>query len=205
MDTSRRPVTRHPHPGFCRAGLEGHSRCQRGVRGAPVESHLGRRDASGHGEAYETIASFTVTTDERGRARFAQRLAREGLGVLSVLVTPAGGSTSEFSKCRTPAVEPADLSLALTQPDAPALAGQPFAITAAVTNAGSATATATEYLQRIPQGMEIRRAETPAGDCAVTGRLLACDLGSLPAGAAATVTMEAVAALEGSYPIAASV
>jgi peptide/nickel transport system substrate-binding protein len=87
-------------------------------------------------------------------------------------------------------VEPeADLSVSKQDSDDPVVAGKLLTYTVKVENAGPDTAENVEMTDTLPSGMELVGAEATQGAC--TGTV--CELGTLPAGATAVVTLTVTA------------
>lgn len=87
-------------------------------------------------------------------------------------------------------VVPPVVDLALTLADAPdpVAVGGTLVYTATVRNLGNAAAPVATYTQALPRTVTLLGASTTQGSCSGT-RELACALGTLPAGATATVTV----------------
>jgi len=95
----------------------------------------------------------------------------------------------------SPASLDADLSVSVSGVSGPVSPGDTVAYSAVVTNNGPGDATGVVLAGRIPAGMQfIDAAVTPDGSCGCEAGVLICEIGNLPSGSAATVSV--VAALE---------
>ncbi|HVW31051.1 MAG TPA: DUF11 domain-containing protein, partial [Acidimicrobiia bacterium] len=83
----------------------------------------------------------------------------------------------------------ADLSVADTVDKATANAGDTLTYTVTVTNAGPAVAVGTSLTDQLPDGADFVSATPSQGTCSPSNGSVACDLGDLASGAAATVTV----------------
>ncbi|WP_406696292.1 hypothetical protein V5E97_35405 [Singulisphaera sp. Ch08] len=86
---------------------------------------------------------------------------------------------------------PNSSDLSLSQSAAPdfARAGEGVAISITVTNLGPSIATRVTVVDTLPDDVSLASATASQGDCRVVGSTLICDLGSVPIGASATVTL----------------
>ncbi len=91
-----------------------------------------------------------------------------------------------------PAPVEADLVTTVAAP-ASVIAGQSLQATATVSNTGSSAATGASLTWTVPADLGAVSGTGPGGPCAVAATTVECGLGSLAAGAAATVTLSATA------------
>jgi uncharacterized repeat protein (TIGR01451 family) len=91
----------------------------------------------------------------------------------------------------------ADLGVSMTDAPDPASVGQPVTYTIGVTNAGPSIATAVALADTLPSGATYVSAASTAGTCTHAGSGVSCDIGTLAAGSAATVTIVVTAAVAG--------
>ncbi len=98
---------------------------------------------------------------------------------------PADNSATE-----TTTVNPAaGLTLTLADSPDPVLAGQPLTYTATVTNAGPSAASGVTLADTLAASVVFDSAMASQGTCNQAAGTVSCDLGTLPAGAAATVAI----------------
>jgi uncharacterized repeat protein (TIGR01451 family) len=83
----------------------------------------------------------------------------------------------------------ADLALYQTDSPDPVLVGEPLSYTVTVTNLGPNEATGVRLMDTLPAAGNLISATTSQGVCTNAGGIVSCDLGSLPALGAATVTV----------------
>ena len=76
--------------------------------------------------------------------------------------------------------------------------GKPLAITATVVNAGDTPATAVEFRNTLPAGLQFQSVTASQGSCS-GGTTIVCTVGDLAAGASVTVRIETVATVTGSF------
>ncbi|MES1244618.1 MAG: M12 family metallopeptidase [Acidobacteriota bacterium] len=98
----------------------------------------------------------------------------------------------------------ADLGVSVSDTPDPALSGEPVTYRVTVLNSGPSEATAVALTGRLPDGMVLQEALPDEGSCE-PGPLVACVLGSLPAGASAVVEISGLPGAAGSLPMTASV
>ena len=92
----------------------------------------------------------------------------------------------------------ADLSVTNSVDQASANSGGNLTYTITVSNAGPAVATGSHLSDQLPAGAQFLSASTNEGTCAGSATNVACELGDLPSGGSATVTVVARAANGGS-------
>lgn len=151
-------------------------------------------DPSGFGEGQTFVGQTTVTTDASGNASFSVTVPVNVTTNQSITATATGpgNNTSEFSNCVT--IEPsADLSVNKSASAASVPAGQQVVYTVVVTNAGPIAAQDVVLFDGTPSGTTFVSATTSNGSCETpppggTGAIT-CSLGTLAAGATATVTI----------------
>ncbi|MGQ4583607.1 DUF7507 domain-containing protein [Lysobacter sp. F60174L2] len=149
-------------------------------------------NASGSGSIAETAPSlpggdsliYSVVAD----------IPSDALGPLtneaSVSASSPDPDTGNNTASDTNAAEPtADLSITKTGSPDPALPGQPFGWTVTVDNLGpsDAPATTSDTVPSEVTGLSVGGAD--GASCTVTGQLVACDFGSVPAGTSRTYTI----------------
>jgi uncharacterized repeat protein (TIGR01451 family) len=83
----------------------------------------------------------------------------------------------------------ADLSVVNTASVSSTGVLQPFAYSIVVTNNGPSTATAATLTDPLPSGVTFVSAGSTQGSCGQSAGLVTCDLGSIPSGGSATVTV----------------
>lgn len=149
-------------------------------------------DRSGFGQGKTLVGQMNVETDAQGNATFNTTLpgSIQAGGVLAATATDAFGNTSEFS---------ADLQIqgqiklvvsGSATPN-PVLAGSDVTYTIDVANQGLADAHLVTLNDQLPAGVTVVSV-TPSQGFVVpemTGGTVSVDLGTIPAGAAATVTL----------------
>ncbi|MGH2705668.1 MAG: IPT/TIG domain-containing protein, partial [Actinomycetota bacterium] len=91
----------------------------------------------------------------------------------------------------------ADLEISVQDVPDPVGAGATLTMIAEVTNRGPAPALSARLDALLPAGVVLTSANATQGPCAESGGLVACELGSLPAGAQVTVIIEEVPTREG--------
>jgi uncharacterized repeat protein (TIGR01451 family) len=105
---------------------------------------------------------------------------------ITATATDSDGNTSEFSECR------ADLSITKRDAPDPVAPGGSLTYVLDVHNAGPAAATKTIVRDQLPAGAVVYQSAAPSqGTCelAFFGNWILCDLGNLPRGADAQVTI----------------
>ena len=99
-----------------------------------------------------------------------------------------------------------DLAVALATSFGPIRSGVPYNYTATVTNLGAQTAERTVLSQALPQTLTLDSTSTTQGTCLLdAAHTLNCDLGTLAAGAAVTVTLNVTANTTGNVVTTANV
>jgi large repetitive protein len=99
----------------------------------------------------------------------------------------------------------ADLAIAKSASTSVVATGEAFDYTLKVTSKGPSRATGTTVTDTVPRGLRIEAASSSRGTCGVTGQTITCDLGTLSAGASATITMTVLTTKAGAYANSASV
>ncbi len=109
-----------------------------------------------------------------------------------------GGGSETVGFCRASSAQSGSADLSLTQTGSldPAV-GSSFLYTLTVTNGGPDDATAVRVTDRLPGTIDLVSAASSQGGCSQVCGAVICDLGDLPAGAGAAVTLEVVPWLEG--------
>jgi hypothetical protein len=108
------------------------------------------------------------------------------------------------ASCLTP-LGPADLSLTLAEPPAPAHAGISFNQAATVTNLGADPTSTVVFTATAAPGLEILSATSGAASCTVTVASASCALGTIGGGGSRGVTLALRAPAPGSFNLTANV
>ena len=129
-------------------------------------------------------------------------------GIALAAVPSAFTSNNQIFIFQSPLVKdvsstPADVSVALTAP-ASATTGSAVTYTAKVTNAGPNPAVGATLAATLDPSLILSSVTASQGSC-VAGASVLCDLGGLPSGAAATVTVNAIPTSAGTFSASASV
>jgi uncharacterized repeat protein (TIGR01451 family)/CSLREA domain-containing protein len=163
-------------------------------------------DPSGHGEGRTYLGTFEVTTNASGSASFAQALpASTTVGhVVTTTATDPDGNTSEFSACQTVAKGKVDLSV--TNEDSPntVVAGGNVTYTLTVSNGGPSGASGVGLSDPLPATASLVSVTATQGTCDEVGAVV-CQLGNIPSGGTATVTIVARLSTAGSVTNTATV
>jgi uncharacterized repeat protein (TIGR01451 family) len=99
----------------------------------------------------------------------------------------------------------ADLSIVKTDSSDPVAVGTPLTYTLTVTNDGPNNAQNVVVSDTLPASVTFQSATASQGACALDGRVVLCDLGTLSSGATATVDITVVPTAEGTVTNSASV
>src|SRR5437870_4349979 len=83
----------------------------------------------------------------------------------------------------------ADVSISKSDSRDPVMINNPLAYTLKVKNAGPSLATGVKVTDDLPSGLAFSSATTSLGTCSINGLKVTCDIGSLPAAGAATITI----------------
>lgn len=122
-------------------------------------------------------------------------------GILTNTATIAGGevdfNTLNNTATTVTSVSPADISILITDSPDPVILGGDLTYTMTVTNDGPAIATDVTVTNQIPGGTVFVDADSTQGTCSVLTGTLTCALGSLNAGASATITLIVTPSNEG--------
>ncbi len=105
-----------------------------------------------------------------------------------------GGGSETVGFCRASWADSGSADLSVTQTDSsdPATAGTGFLYTLAVVNDGPDDATAVRVADRLPAAVDLVSAAPSQGSCSQTCDAVVCELGDLPAGAGAAITLEVI-------------
>lgn len=141
---------------------------------------------------------------------FTPTAAQVGPHALAVVASDGLGESGQASHSwliavENPAAVVSDLAVTVQAPDAPALTGAEFTWIATVENRGPSAATDVALTQTFPSGLALVRASSSFGQSLVSGDGVTVQLGTLAAGAHATVWVQTTAAQPGAYQSAASV
>jgi uncharacterized repeat protein (TIGR01451 family) len=99
----------------------------------------------------------------------------------------------------------ADLSIAKADSPDPVLVGETLTYTLTVTNAGPTPATDVVVTDTLPPSVTFSSATSTQGTCMQAGGTVTCSLGTLPANATATVTIEVIPQVKGTITDTATV
>src|SRR5207253_10419847 len=91
----------------------------------------------------------------------------------------------------------ADVSISKSDSRDPVMVNNPLTYTLKVKNAGPSLATGVKVTDDLPSGLAFSSATTSLGTCSINGSKVACDVGSLPASGAATITISVTATATG--------
>ncbi len=162
------------------------------------------------GSAYlagTTLSEMGVTKVRADGSSVGTGLAAFGSSAAIVLgsrnqVYVTGGQTARFDFGPPPAT--VDLALTLSDAPDPVKVGTTLVYTATVVNTGNSPAPAVSYTQPLPRNLTWQGATPSQGSC-TGGRTVSCSLGTLPAGANATVSVMVQPKLRGTLTGSASV
>jgi uncharacterized repeat protein (TIGR01451 family) len=113
-----------------------------------------------------------------------------------------GGQTARLDQ--GPVAPTVDLALTLSDAPDPVKVGATLVYTATVVNGGNSPAPAVAYTQALPRSLTWLGATPSQGSC-TGGRTVSCSLGTLPAGASATISVMVQPKLRGTLTGSASV
>jgi uncharacterized repeat protein (TIGR01451 family) len=147
--------------------------------GGTVTCNLGTIAASGS-------ASITVTVTPTAAAGAAGSISNSA-SVSSSTTDPVAGNNTATQD--TAVGTSADLSITKTDSADPITAGTDLTYTITASNAGPSTASAVQVTDTMPVGVDFVSATPSQGTCSFAAGTLTCPLGSLAAGANATVTL----------------
>jgi uncharacterized repeat protein (TIGR01451 family) len=147
--------------------------------------------------------TFTLTTDNgvltssTAAAATVEEFINNANGVLSVTLVPAVSGTANVALqdfCNLTGnthvgVTEADLSVTKTDNQDPIVSVHPLIYTLTVENAGPQDATDVTLVDMLPASVAFDALSTSQGSCAETAGIVTCDLGSIPAGGSALVTI----------------
>jgi uncharacterized repeat protein (TIGR01451 family) len=114
----------------------------------------------------------------------AAALAAAGAAVAVMVATGVAGNANAS------AVDPADLSLTKSDSPDPVVEDGVLTYTLEVTNAGPDPATNVVVSDDLPGQVDPVSAEPSTGNCAIQGKKVTCELGTLASAASATVTIQ---------------
>ncbi len=178
-----------------------------GVPGQIVQVDLynnATADASGYGEGQVFLGTVPVTIGAGGLATFTGTFGPLGATphitatATSTAVSPAVGSTSEFSAAFPNALALTDLGITQTVSANTVANGGIVTFTITVTNTSTTTAQGVIFTDALPTSLINATASSTVGTASVSGSNVAeVMLGSLAAGASATVTISANTSVNG--------
>ncbi len=110
-----------------------------------------------------------------------------------------GGGVETLGSCQAASAQDESADVVLNQTDSsdPVAVGTSFLYTLTVTNDGPDDATAVRVTDRLPATVELVSAAASQGSCSRVCEAVLCELGDLPAGAGAAVTLEVIPRLPG--------
>ena len=165
-------------------------------------------NSSGNSEGRVYLATTTTTTDGNGDAAFSFDLSAPIVSgrFVTATATDANGNTSEFCPCvRSVAADSVDLAITkLDSPDPVSLLSN-IVYTVTITNSGPADATSVVVTDSLPLGVGFISAASTQGTSTFAGGVLTCNLGSVPNGGSAVVTLQVHPTLPGLITNSASV
>jgi uncharacterized repeat protein (TIGR01451 family) len=148
-------------------------------------------DSSGFGQGKTLISSTTVQTDDKGNATFSTSMAG-GVSpgsVISATATSPSGNTSEFAADIT-AVGEVNLVVSASAAPSPVLAGGQLTYTVDVANHGNIAAHAVNLSDQLPTTVTVLSSSITQGFfIPQMGAKVAANLGIIPAGGSATMTI----------------
>ncbi len=159
-------------------------------------------DASGFGQGQVFLGSAAISTDASGNGRFFSSIpAAIAVGsYISATATDPAGNTSEF--CRSqPFAPPGNVNLALGMSASPnpAPLGDQMALFVTVTNYSANTADDVAIADVLPGGMSYVYASVNQGMVVSGSNTVNCDIGVLPPGGTATLTIYVASKSAGTF------
>jgi uncharacterized repeat protein (TIGR01451 family) len=144
-----------------------------------------------------TLRQRIVPSDGADDDEYGAALALSG--ATAVVGAPGADTPAGFDSGAVYVLVPAATDLGVTIGGAPpgVAQGDLVTYTIEVTNNGPETAPAVRVLDTLDAGLVVESASASQGTCALTGAGASCDLGTVPAGATATISVVAVGALVG--------
>ena len=172
------------------------------LAGKPVHIRVsGVNSATANGNTDDAgDVTHTATSDVPGTDVVSACLHRDE----SSKGNPEDDSDSDESQkyCDTATIHwitaPADVSVSFSASPSTTKVGGIVTLTAVVTNSGPGTATGVTLTYTVPSGLELQSVSASQGECAGTSSIT-CELGTIEAGATATVTIVVKALAGGSY------
>jgi uncharacterized repeat protein (TIGR01451 family)/CSLREA domain-containing protein len=161
-------------------------------------------DPSGFGEGASFLGTFPVTTDSSGNASFDRFVDGAALGAAITATATGPEGTSEFSACQTVAKAKTDLSLTKEDDPNTVVAGENVTYTLTVSNSGPNAASGVGLSDPLPSTESLVSMSSSQGTCAEIGAVV-CELGTIPRGGSATVTIVARLSTAGSVTNTATV
>jgi len=149
------------------------------------------QDISGFGQGQSLIGSDLVQTDDQGNATFAYSAAQGAASgqYISATATDPAGNTSEFAQ-DVAITGQVNLILTGTATPSPALAGGELTYTLTVTNQGIITAQGVTLTDQLPTSVNfVSKSVTQGFFEPSIGPTIVANLGAIPAGSSATVTI----------------
>lgn len=137
--------------------------------------------------------SFTATVTATIDPAFTGSRLSNAAGVVSTTIDPELSNNTATANVEVEAPA-ADLAVTKTTDTDPVVAGEPIRYTVTVSNDGPGEAVDATLSDPLPAELSDARANTDLGACTVAAGAVGCDLGTIPAGAAATVVVEATVA-----------
>jgi uncharacterized repeat protein (TIGR01451 family) len=141
-----------------------------------------------------------AVTNASGQASFTYT-GNGGAGIDQINASFLQGSTTFTSntvtKTWTASTAPPDLVVTKTASTSSPVVGVAFNYTIAVTNAGTGPATGVVVSDPLPGGLIFNGASSTVGTCALTAGVVNCSVGTLAAGAGATITISVIPSAPG--------
>jgi uncharacterized repeat protein (TIGR01451 family) len=138
----------------------------------------------------EPGAAVDIRINVTAGSNFSGAVVNVG-NIIGTTFDPNGANNSASSGVNVQAPTPGetDLRVVKTASAQTVQPGGPVSYTITVNNAGPAAATGVRVTDTIPAGLTVNTQTSSRGTCAQSGGQVQCDVGSLPAGESATITV----------------
>lgn len=120
--------------------------------------------------------------------------ARAWRALAAVALVAGGVLTGSLALPQAQLASEADLSVSKSDDPDPVVVGAPLTYTVQVVNRGPSPATGVRLIDKLPRTLSDVRVSTTQGSCAVHGRTVSCDLGTIGVGTGATIPVVTIAA-----------